>query len=271
MTALIAVLIVVLLSLLVTRIATIALSLTGLSRESARFQARSAFSGVGFTTTEAESVVNHPVRRRVVLLLMLLGSAGLVTAIASLAISFEGATTDERLRRGLALVVGLAVLLLLARSDWVDRRLSRAIGAILRARGLDVRDYASLLHLTGDYAVSELNVKPGDWIADESLGRLRLRDEGIVVLGIERPDGEYVAVPRSSTTLRPGDQLVLYGKRERIASLDERPKGPEGDAEHERHVGERQRERRHEEHAPTDSPDEGVSRPGDHQADPEPK
>jgi Trk-type K+ transport system membrane component len=39
-----------LLSLLITRIATIALSVTGLSRETARFQARSAFTGVGFTT-----------------------------------------------------------------------------------------------------------------------------------------------------------------------------------------------------------------------------
>lgn len=39
-----------LLSLLITRIATNALSVTGLSRETARFQARSAFTGVGFTT-----------------------------------------------------------------------------------------------------------------------------------------------------------------------------------------------------------------------------
>ena len=35
---------------------------TGTSSELARFQARSAFTGVGFTTSEAESVVLHPVR-----------------------------------------------------------------------------------------------------------------------------------------------------------------------------------------------------------------
>jgi len=33
---------------------------TGLSRESARFQARSALTGGGFTTTESEAVVRHP-------------------------------------------------------------------------------------------------------------------------------------------------------------------------------------------------------------------
>ena len=62
------------LALVITRVATVALTLTGLSKESARFQARSAYTGVGFTTTEAESVVGHPVRRRIVMILMLLAS-----------------------------------------------------------------------------------------------------------------------------------------------------------------------------------------------------
>ena len=53
-------LIVVILSVLVTRVATIALVHTGLSREAAQFQARSAFTGVGYTTTESERIVKHP-------------------------------------------------------------------------------------------------------------------------------------------------------------------------------------------------------------------
>ncbi|HWH13902.1 MAG TPA: hypothetical protein VNT51_04095 [Miltoncostaeaceae bacterium] len=59
MIALASVFVVVIVSLLVTRVATVLLTATGLSREVARFQARSALSGVGFTTGEAESVVNH--------------------------------------------------------------------------------------------------------------------------------------------------------------------------------------------------------------------
>ncbi|HUW03445.1 MAG TPA: hypothetical protein VMW08_13900, partial [Acidimicrobiales bacterium] len=79
MLALILVFVTVIFSLLVTRVATVMLTLTGMSRESARFQARSAFSGTGFTTTESESVVNHPVRRRIILSLILLGNAGIVS------------------------------------------------------------------------------------------------------------------------------------------------------------------------------------------------
>jgi len=77
------------LSMVVTPTATVALTMTALSREAARFQARSAFSGAGFTTDEAEWVVNHPVRRRIVMLLILLGGAGLVTSLATLVLSLS--------------------------------------------------------------------------------------------------------------------------------------------------------------------------------------
>src|SRR5204863_1437497 len=85
--AFVAVLVTVAFSLLITRVGTTALVHTGLSREVARFQARSAFFGVGFTTSESESVVNHPVRRRIVLWLVLLGNAGIVTVLASVVLS----------------------------------------------------------------------------------------------------------------------------------------------------------------------------------------
>ena len=84
----ISLLVVVILSLMVVRIATIALALTGLSDQLARFQARSAFTGAGFTTKESEKVMQHPVRRRIILLLMLLGNAGFITAVSSLILSF---------------------------------------------------------------------------------------------------------------------------------------------------------------------------------------
>ncbi|MBL7026171.1 MAG: potassium transporter TrkA, partial [Candidatus Marinimicrobia bacterium] len=57
MIAIFSFLIILTLSLIVTRIAAIALSVTGVSSETAQFQARSAFTGVGFTTTESESIL----------------------------------------------------------------------------------------------------------------------------------------------------------------------------------------------------------------------
>ena len=58
MIAAISVLLVVIVSMIVIRVAIVALIHTGMGREEARFQARSAFTGAGFTTSESESIVS---------------------------------------------------------------------------------------------------------------------------------------------------------------------------------------------------------------------
>jgi len=233
MAAIATVLFVVLLSLVVTRVATIVLAVTGMSRESARFQARSALSGVGFTTSEAETVVNHPIRRRVILALMLIGSGGLVTAIATLLISFSNADRGQALTRVGVLVVGLAIVIGLSRSERLDRRLTRLAARLLRRRtDIDVRDYAGLLHVAGDFSVMELAVEQRDWLAGKTVGELALREEGIALLGVERRSGEYVGVPKGETVVESGDRLVLYGRVRQLRELDQRPAGAEGDQRH---------------------------------------
>jgi len=230
------VLVVVTLGFIVVRVATSALVLTGMSRENARFQARSAFLGVGFTTHEAEPVVDHPVRRRIVMWLMWLGNAGIISVVGTLVLSFGGGQTP--LRKLAVIGAGLLALFLLARSRVVDRVLSRVIErALNRFTGLDARDYAGLLHVAGGYTVDELLVQEGDWIAERTLGELHLRDEGVVVLGILREDDEYVGVPHGDTRIESGDTLVLYGRRQRIAELDDRRRA-EGDRAHQLAVAE---------------------------------
>lgn len=72
MIAVIGLLIIILISIIAIRIGSIALELTGLSPEIASFQAQSAFSGVGFTTEESEAIVIHPLRRKIIRVLILL-------------------------------------------------------------------------------------------------------------------------------------------------------------------------------------------------------
>jgi uncharacterized protein with PhoU and TrkA domain len=115
----------------------------------------------------------------------------------------------------------------------VEKPLERIIQRMLRrVAGLDVRDYAGLLHIKGGWTIDELKVEDGDWIAGRPLGELQLRDEGILVLGIDRADGEYVGTPRGDDDVNAGDTLVLYGRRRRIAELDERRHGAEGERAH---------------------------------------
>ncbi len=235
-------LVVVSLSILITRVATIALTHTGLSKEAARFQARSAFTGAGFTTNESEQVVNHPVRRRIVMFLMLLGNAGFVTALSSLVLTFVGEEGSGSLIWKLTLLgLGLFLLAMIAMSSWVDRHLSNLIDwALKRYTKLDVRDYASLMHLTGEYRLVELQIKPNDWLANKTLADAKLRDEGIVVLGIKGLDGSYLGTPKGARRISPQDTLILYGRVSALQELDKRQSDKVGEQEHADAVKEQQ-------------------------------
>ncbi|MEE4376504.1 MAG: TrkA C-terminal domain-containing protein [Candidatus Competibacteraceae bacterium] len=234
MLAIISLLIVVCLSIVITRIATVALTHTGLSRESARFQARSALTGSGFTTNESERVVNHPVRRRIVMLLMLIGSVGIVGAMSSLILTFVGNDYAVPMSlRVVLLVAGLVLLWMLAMSPWVDRRLSQLISwALQRYTQLEVADYASLMHLAGEYRIVELYIEQGDWLANKTLGELNLRAEGVMVLGITRSNGRYLGVPKATTKIVPADTLIVYGRISSLEALDNRRDDWHGQQQH---------------------------------------
>jgi len=94
------------LSVFLIRVASVALRVTGLVDSSARFQALSAFTGTGFTTREAESVVNYPVRRNIVSMLMIIGNMGVVTVLATVVVSVVRTDGDVT-----AVIVQLAWLL----------------------------------------------------------------------------------------------------------------------------------------------------------------
>jgi hypothetical protein len=240
MIAIATLLVVITLTLIVNRVGTIALTTTGLSVEVAHFQARSALTGVGFTTTESELIVNHPVRRRIVLTLMLFGNAGLVTIIATLVVGFAGTGDSVNvLVRLLTLAGGLLLILLAARSRAIDRLLSKATSSALRRfTKLEVRDYVQLLDLASNYAVAELGVEAHSWVAEHRLADLQLPAEGVLVLGIRRTDGSFLGAPRGHTRVHEHDTLILYGFADVLEELGLRRVGMEGDRAHVEHVSE---------------------------------
>ena len=223
--------------MIIIRIGTVALQMTGLSREVAAFQAQSAFSGVGFTTSESEYVVSHPVRRRIIRLLMLLGSAGITSAMASLILTYIGQTTSQMIWNTVWILLGLLGLYLFSRSKLVDKTMSRIIAwALSRWTSIKIMDYEQVLGLSRGYSISILRVRPGSWLEGRSLSELKLDEEGVLVLGVfrETKKGEiYIGAPKGNLVLRAGDRLICYGPEDILETLPERLKGPLGDVEHE--------------------------------------
>lgn len=248
LTQVVPIVVVVLLSMIITRVATIALTLTGVSRQSARFQARSALTGSGFTTSESESMVSHPVRRRIIMWLMLVGNAGIVGVVGLLLFNTTrdlGRDASPIITYAL-IVVGIALVLFVLSRPRVDRFVSRVIRRGLRRyTDLEVRDYAALLEISGGFAISEKAIRPGEWLAGRDLADLALSHEGVLVLGVQRRDGTYLGAPTGTITLLPGDVVTMYGHEDRLEDLDNRPSGDAGQLAHDQAVQDQQgRERR---------------------------
>jgi len=245
MASLISLIVIFTFSILITKIATEVLVHTGLSKQTAKFQARSAFTGVGYTTKEAENIVNHPARRKIIMSLMLIGNVGIISAIASLMLTFVDtgqSSTDNIIRVGIILG-SMVVLWLLSRSKWVERLLVNTIKTFLKKfTQLRIRDYVELLDLKGDYEITVLEVQADDWMENQKVGELKLWQEGINLIGIQRDDGTYLGIPKHKTKITRHDQIILYGRKESLQNLKKRKKNITGEKDHKEAVKEQDKE-----------------------------
>lgn len=222
MFAVISLLAIISLSMLVVRIGTIALMMTGLSQDTARFQALSAFSSAGFTTGESEQTIATPERRKIISLLIRAGNAGAITVITSMILSFAG-SEDETPERFMILVAGLVGLAALTRSRWFNRMLTPVIQrALSRSTTLVLRDYAALLHLREDYRVAEVEVRSESWLKGQQLCALDLPAEGLLILGIVQPSDGYVGAPPADYVFSKGDTVVIYGREQHLEEIARR-------------------------------------------------
>jgi hypothetical protein len=201
----------ILISFLFVRGASIALMMTGLDKNKARFQALSAFSGTGFTTKESESIVNHPQRRKIVRYLMIMGNAGIVTVIVSATSSFSTSQGYQLPMNVLILAVGILLIYSLAKYKGFTRRWEHFIeGRLIKSPAFEESATEDLLHFLEGYGLVKKIVHEESSISGKSLAESKLNEKGILVLGIER-NRVWIPTPKSSEKINQGDYLVIYG------------------------------------------------------------
>ncbi|HUF60652.1 MAG TPA: TrkA C-terminal domain-containing protein [Verrucomicrobiales bacterium] len=223
MGAIIALIIIVAVSLLTVRVGAVALMMTGLSWDAASFQAYSTFFGVGFTTREAEMVVNHPVRRKIILFLIVVGNVGITSVLATLVVTFVHIDTNSphAIFQTLGwIALGGAVLLVMSRVRVLLRVVDLLIRRALREAGvLRVLDYELLLRVRSGYCISEVEAPADNPLVGRELGDSRPADQGIIVLGITKKGGRFLGAPGRQEMIEPGDVLTVYGKEEDVVRL----------------------------------------------------
>lgn len=205
------IIIVVFIIVIIRKVAAVALQLTGLDKPTASFQALSALTGTGFTTREAELVLNHPMRRRIISLLMITGNAGMVAVIAALVSSFLTVTSAWAILRFVVLIVALYLIFKMATHTRLARLLSKKIGEKLQENfKLQKRTVERILDLGEDFGIAEITLYEGSPSVGKTLATSDLRKKKILVLAIER-DEERILVPKGNHKLHTGDNLICYG------------------------------------------------------------
>jgi hypothetical protein len=220
-------------SFTVVRVGAIAFQLTGLEWSMAKFQALSCFTSTGFTTKEAELVTGDRQRRRIASVLIVLGHAGLVTMIATLANSLRAQEVIEsklsrpilpfQLPPFLVQFINLAIIILavyVVYRVFTNTRFARKLTNALRKRIIKKQifkpvTFEELLIATGGYGVSRVTVCAGSPVLGKTLSKSQLRAHDITILAIVR-DRETIANPPATTEILTGDELICFGKLENI-------------------------------------------------------
>ena len=220
-------------SFIVVRIGAIAFQLTGLEWSLAKFQALSCFSGTGFTTKEAELVTGNKQRRKIATVLIILGNAGLVIMIATLAGSLVPQKTIlSKLSESFLPVdippdlvkwVNLAIIAAVVYGIYrifTYEKFVRQMTTLLRKKIIKKEifqkvSFEELLLATGGYGISRITVSSGSPILNKTLLKSQLREYDIMVLATVR-GGETIPNPPANMKILPNDELICFGKLENI-------------------------------------------------------
>jgi Trk-type K+ transport system membrane component len=220
-------------SFVVVRIGAIAFQLTGLEWSLAKFQALSCFSGTGFTTKEAELVTGNKQRRKIATVLIILGNAGFVIMIATLAGSLVPQETilsklsesflPFDIRPELVKWVNLAIIIVVVYGIYrifTYEKFVRKMTTFLRKKIIKKEifqkvSFEELLLATGGYGISRIAVNAGSPVLNKTLARSGLREQDIMVLATVR-GSETIPNPPANMKFLLGDKLICFGKLENI-------------------------------------------------------
>jgi hypothetical protein len=213
-------LVVATLSMAFTRVAAGALIATGLPPDVASFQARSAFSGAGFTTTEAENVVNHPARRKIIGTTMFVGNLGTPTLVVTVLVGFLAPGPGNTAQRTMVVLAGLVLIIMFVANRPAQRALMRIGQREAQNRLLPHLDrHATELYVVGDdFVVGSLRITDDPGPALRSLRGLDDALPTVRVLGVRHEDG-YLGRPPVDVELHTGDEIIVYGRREDLDRL----------------------------------------------------
>ena len=214
MIAALSLMLILVISFSLTRIAAVAMRLTGLPEAQARFQALSALTGTGFTTSEAELIVNYPVRRKIVTFLMIIGNLGFISVVSTLMVSFMRTEADfEAICTQVAWIIGGIILLwIIMTNKTADGIISNIISFLLKKYTfLGKRSYTRLLQIGDGLSIAEHHLANGE---EHTISETLASFPNLQMLSVRKRDGKTLSCLDADHVLDVGDAMIIMGNDE---------------------------------------------------------
>ena len=205
---------------LLIEILAIVMKLTGLELSKARFQLISILTHTGFTSRESELIVQHPIRRKIASILMIVSYVAQITLITLLFDALSNATRSI-LSVSIALFSMLIFIIVVTQSKCLSDRFDRFAEKLLRNRIKKANSTTridQILNLSSEFGIYELVVDIDSFICRKTLRELHLKEHFIQILKIDR-GSEIMDFPSADTQILAGDRMIVYGKIESISGI----------------------------------------------------
>ena len=205
---------------LLIEIIAIVMKLTGLELSKARFQIISILTHTGFTSRESELIVQHPTRRKIASILMVVSYVAQITLITLLFDVLNNAT-KSLLSISIVLSVVLVLILISTQVESFSRGFDRFAERLLKNKIKKINTnnrIDQLLNLSPEFSIYELIVDTDSFICRKTLRELHLKEHFIQVLKIDR-GSEVIDFPLADMQILAGDRMIVYGKIEALTNL----------------------------------------------------
>jgi TrkA-C domain len=202
--------------LLVIEIAVIAFALTGLEREVARYQAISMLTGTGFTTDESQLIIDHPVRRRISMGLILFGAFSLAVIISAIT---NILSNDLRLKELSIISAVLLAIYIFGKTPLTKKLLQHRFEYEMK-KNLDISELPikEVLFLQEGDIVTDIVIEEGARLNGKKVEDVFEHGHDANLLFIKR--GEInIREDLTEETIQAGDKLYLYGNSQVIDKL----------------------------------------------------
>ncbi len=201
---------------LLVEVLSIALKVTGLDLEKARFQVVSIITHTGFTTRESELITQHPTRRKIAQILMLVSYVSTATLISIIISAFRNYRSFMYFSIYVCGV--LLIILFLMRNKHILKRIENLIEKQLikqMKKNLRYKTVEEVLKLNDEYGVAEFVIEENNILLGVALEKSGLKQNYIQVLNIDR-GSHIVHFPKNNMVFRHGDKVLVYGQLEKI-------------------------------------------------------